>query len=93
MLNADDSLDVFGVHGIGGIAGSLMTGLMASRNVSGADGNVAIQLIGCVAVLAYSGVMTYVLLWLTRVIVGLRVDEAAEAIGLDISQHREQLGS
>jgi Amt family ammonium transporter len=93
MLNADDSLDVFGVHGIGGIAGSLMTGLLASRNVSGVDGNVAIQLIGCLAVLAYSGIMTYALLWLTRVIVGLRVDEAAEAIGLDISQHREQLGS
>jgi Amt family ammonium transporter len=93
MLNADDSLDVFGVHGIGGIAGSLMTGLLASRNVSGVDGNVAIQLIGCLAVLAYSGIMTYALLWLTRVIVGLRVDEAAEAIGLDSSQHREQLGS
>jgi Amt family ammonium transporter len=93
MLNADDSLDVFGVHGIGGIAGSLMTGLLANRNVSGVDGNVAIQLIGCLAVLAYSGIMTYALLWLTRVIVGLRVDEAAEAIGLDISQHREQLGS
>ncbi len=93
MLNADDSLDVFGVHGIGGIAGSLMTGLMASHNVSGADGNVLVQLIGCTAVLLYSGVMTYVLLWLTRVIVGMRVDNAAEAAGLDISQHRERLGT
>jgi Amt family ammonium transporter len=70
-----------------------MTGLMASHNVSGADGNVLVQLIGCTAVLLYSGVMTYVLLWLTRVIVGMRVDNAAEAAGLDISQHRERLGT
>ena len=93
MLNADDSLDVFGVHGIGGLVGALLTGLLASRNVSGADGNVLTQLVGCVAVLAYSGVMTYGLLWLTRVIVGMRVNTNAEALGLDISQHREQLGS
>ena len=93
MLNADDSLDVFGVHGIGGLVGALLTGLLANRNVSGADGNVLTQLVGCVAVLAYSGVMTYGLLWLTRVIVGMRVNTNAEALGLDISQHREQLGS
>ncbi|MEY4344282.1 MAG: hypothetical protein RL032_114 [Pseudomonadota bacterium] len=91
-LNADDSLDVFGVHGIGGIVGSLLTGLLASNSVSGAHGNVGTQLVGVAAVVAYSAAMTAVLLWLTKVIVGLRVSDAAEGAGLDISQHREKMG-
>jgi Amt family ammonium transporter len=91
-LNADDSLDVFGVHGIGGIVGSLLTGLLASNSVSGAHGNVGTQLIGVAAVVAYSAAMSAVLLWLTKVIVGLRVSDAAEGAGLDISQHREKMG-
>jgi Amt family ammonium transporter len=91
-LNADDSLDVFGVHGIGGIVGSLLTGLLASNSVSGAHGNVGTQLMGVAAVVAYSAAMTAVLLWLTQVIVGLRVGDAAEVSGLDISQHREKMG-
>lgn len=91
MLQADDSLDVFGVHGIGGIVGALMTGLLVSHPVSGAYGSVLTQLVGVLAVLLYSGVMTGVLLWITRVVVGLRVDEAAEARGLDLSQHREAI--
>ena len=93
MLNADDSLDVFGVHGIGGIVGSLLTGLLASKGIGGVQGNVIAQLTGIVAVVMYSGVMTMVLLWVTRVLIGLRVDEASEQAGLDISLHREQLGS
>ena len=92
MLRADDSLDVFGVHGIGGIVGSLMTGLLASKTISGVEGNVVTQLIGIAVVVLYSGVMTAVLLWVTKVIVGLRVNEAAEVAGLDISQHREKMG-
>jgi Amt family ammonium transporter len=92
-LNADDALDVFGVHAIGGIVGSVLTGLLASRSRSGVDGSVGLQLIGIVAVVAYSAGMTAVLLWLTKVIVGLRVSEAAEAHGLDISQHREKIGN
>jgi Amt family ammonium transporter len=91
-LNADDSLDVFGVHGIGGIVGSLLTGLLASNSISGAHGNVGTQLIGVAAVVAYSAAMSAVLLWLTKVIVGLRVSDAAEGAGLDISQHREKMG-
>ncbi|MDR7308581.1 Amt family ammonium transporter [Rhodoferax saidenbachensis] len=93
MLNADDSLDVFGVHGIGGIVGSLMTGYFASKNISGVTGSVAIQAIGVLAVLAYSGLMSWALLWLTKVIVGLRVDENSELVGLDVSQHREHMGT
>jgi Amt family ammonium transporter len=93
MLNADDSLDVFGVHGIGGIVGSVMTGLLASRSVSGQEASVLTQLIGVVAVLLYGGVMSALLLWVTKLLVGLRVDDTAESIGLDITQHREQIGA
>jgi Amt family ammonium transporter len=92
-LNADDSLDVFGVHGIGGIVGSIMTGMLADRAISGQTASMSAQVIGVVAVLVYSGLMTGFLLWLTRIIVGLRVDENAEAVGMDISQHREQINA
>jgi len=93
LLKADDSLDVFGVHGIGGIVGSLMTGLLASKTISGVQGSLLTQAIGVSAVVAYSAVMTGVLLWLTKLIVGLRAEEQAEQTGLDISQHRESLGN
>ena len=93
MLRADDSLDVFGVHGIGGIVGSIMTGLLASKTIGGVQGDVVTQLIGIVAVVAYSGAMTAVLLWVTKIIVGLRVEDNAEAAGLDLSQHREKMGA
>jgi Amt family ammonium transporter len=92
MLNADDSLDVFGVHGIGGIVGSLLTGVFASKGISGVTGSVATQALGVVVVVVYSGAMSLALLWLTKVIVGLRVDDNAELVGLDVSQHREHIG-
>jgi Amt family ammonium transporter len=93
VLNADDSLDVFGVHGIGGLVGAMMTGMLASRTVSGAQGDIAVQLLGAVAVALYSGVMSAALLWVTKVIVGLRVDENSEIAGLDITQQRERMGT
>jgi Amt family ammonium transporter len=93
LLRADDSLDVFGVHGIGGIVGCLMTGLLASKSVSGVHGSVTVQMVDAMAVLAYSGIMTAVLLAVTKFIVGLRADENSELAGLDISQHRERIAS
>jgi Amt family ammonium transporter len=93
VLNADDSLDVFGVHGIGGLVGALMTGVLASKTVSGVQGDIAVQLLGAVAVAVYSGVMSAALLRVTKVIVGLRVDENSEFAGLDITQHRERMGT
>jgi Amt family ammonium transporter len=93
LLKADDSLDVFGVHGVGGIVGSLLTGLLADPVVSGAQGNVHTQLVGVMAVLLYSGLMSIVLLWVTQCIVPLRVAVADEDNGLDFAQHGEQLGS
>ena len=92
MLRADDSLDVFGVHGIGGIVGSLLTGMLASRAVGGAEGSLVTQATGVLAVSAYSGVATAVLLWITQRVVGLRVDAHSEQTGLDIAQQREHIG-
>ena len=93
MLNADDSLDVFGVHGIGGIVGSLMTGFLASKSISGVECSVAIQLIGVAAVMLYSALVSAVLLWLINSFISLRVDEPAEREGLDIAEHRERIGT
>ena len=93
LLQADDSLDVFGVHGIGGIVGSLLTGLLASPLVSGVQGSVATQALATLVVLAYGAVMSAVLLIVIRKLVGLRVDESAEQTGLDIAQHRERIGT
>jgi Amt family ammonium transporter len=93
MLNADDSLDAFGVHGIGGIVGSLMTGLLASKTVSGVTSSFTTQLMGVAAVMLYSAVMSAVLLALIKVVIGLRVSEEAERNGLDISEHRERIGA
>lgn len=92
LLKADDSLDVFGVHGIGGIVGSLLTGVLASRNVGGVAGSLWTQAIGVGAVMLFSLVGTALLLWITNLVVGLRVDEHSEQTGLDIAQHREHLG-
>lgn len=93
LLNADDSLDVFGVHGVGGIVGSLLTGVFASKAISGVEGNVMTQAIGAGAVMLYSLFMTALALWITSLIVSLRVNEAAESDGLDITQHAERIGT
>ena len=93
LLNADDSLDVFGVHGVGGIVGSLLTGVLANKAIAGVQGDVLVQLTGVLAVVFYSGLMSAVLLWVTKVIVGLRVDDKSELAGLDMAQHGEQLGT
>ena len=93
MLNADDSLDVFGVHGVGGIVGSLLTGVFASSAISGVEGSVLIQLAGTSAVIVYSLLATAFSLWITSLFVSLRVGETSELDGLDISQHAERLGT
>ena len=93
MLNADDSLDVFGVHGVGGIVGSLLTGVFASSTISGVEGSVLMQLVGTSAVIVYSLLATAFSLWVTSLFVSLRVGETSELDGLDISQHAERLGT
>ncbi len=93
LLNADDSLDVFGVHGVGGIVGSLLTGVFASQTISGVEGSVLTQFIGAGSVMLYSLLMTALVLWVTSRCVSLRVSDTDENEGLDITQHAERLGT
>jgi Amt family ammonium transporter len=97
-LGYDDALDAFGVHGIGGIWGALATGLFASKavNPAGADGlffgnpgQLWIQAIAVAATLVYSGVGTFIIYKVLDAIIGMRVGERDENIGLDLTQHRE----
>ena len=90
QLGVDDSLDVFGVHGVGGIVGSVLTALFAERSISGQDTTVLNQLIAVVAVMVYSGVVTALLLSLIRMLLPLRVDAQQEMDGLDVSFHLER---
>ncbi|WP_070400189.1 ammonium transporter [Hydrogenophaga sp. PML113] len=92
LLRADDSLDVFGVHGVGGLVGALLTGALADPAISGQRGSLLTQLIACVAVLGYSLVMTTVVLFIVSRFAGLRVGADAERQGLDAALHNERLG-
>jgi Amt family ammonium transporter len=94
----DDSLDVFGVHGIGGMTGTLLAGVFAVAAIGGTPGliedhpqQVLIQLYGIGVTLAWSGIVTFVLLKLVGVFAPLRVSLQQELEGLDISQHGEAL--
>jgi Amt family ammonium transporter len=91
LLGADDSLDVFGVHGVGGIVGALLTGVLAVPSIGGVEGSLLNQAIGVGATLAYSGIVTVLILGLVNVLVGLRVTRQQEFDGLDLSLHGEQV--
>jgi Amt family ammonium transporter len=97
-LGYDDSLDVVGVHGVGGTWGAIATGLFASKAVNdgGADGlffgnpgQLWIQLVAVVATYVLAIVMTFIILKVVDAIVGLRVTDEDEVVGLDLSQHSE----
>jgi Amt family ammonium transporter len=94
----DDSLDVFGVHGVGGSFGAIATGIFASKAINDAGNNgllygnagqLVTQIIGVVATAVYSFVLTIVILKIVDATVGLRVSEEDEITGLDLSQHGE----
>ena len=94
----DDTLDVFGIHGIGGMIGTLLTGVFATQAIGGApgllEGNphlLLVQIVGIVVTIAWSGGATYVLLKLIDVLVRVRVSHEHEVEGLDITQHGEAL--
>jgi len=97
LLGLDDSLDAFGVHGIGGIWGAIATGFFATKTInplgSGAwDGNwiqVLYQVKAVGLTIVYSFVVTYILLFVVDYIFKLRASEREETLGLDLSQHRE----
>ncbi len=97
-LGYDDSLDVVGVHGIGGTWGALATGLFATKaiNPAGADGlffgnpkQLGVQAVAVVTTWVFAFVGTWILLKVTDLLVGLRVPDEEEQIGLDLSQHNE----
>jgi Amt family ammonium transporter len=90
-LGYDDSLDAFGVHGIGGIIGALLTGVFASKEISGADGSVITQLWGVGTTVIYGFVVSFILLKVIDMTIGLRVTEEQEREGLDISMHGEKI--
>jgi Amt family ammonium transporter len=98
-LKVDDSLDVFPVHGVGGILGTILTGVFAASALGGigyADpkttmgGQVLTQIIGVLAVAAWSGIITWVLLKLSDAVAGLRVESEEETEGLDTVLHNEK---
>jgi Amt family ammonium transporter len=93
LLKYDDSLDAFGVHGIGGIAGALLTGVLADAAINplGKDASLMKQVIGVSVTIAWTAVATLVILYICKFTVGLRVSEEAEVEGLDIALHGEAL--
>jgi Amt family ammonium transporter len=90
-LGYDDSLDAFGVHCVGGIIGALLTGVFASKEISGSDGSVLTQLWGVGTTLIYGFTVSSIILKIIDVTIGLRVTEEQEREGLDISQHGERI--
>ena len=91
VLGYDDSLDTFGVHCIGGIVGALLTGVFVSKAICGCEGSVRIQLWGVGSTLIYGFVMSFIILKLIDMVIGLRVTEDEEREGLDISLHGESV--
>ena len=96
MCGYDDSLDVWGVHGVGGIVGALLTGVFAVEAVGGTPGllegnpgQVWTQFLGILATIVYSGIGSAIILKVVDLIVGLRVEEEAEIEGTDINLHGE----
>lgn len=96
-LKIDDSLDVFPVHGVGGILGTLLAGILVAEQFGGAGlaegmtigSQLGVQAVGVISVLVWTAIATYVILKIVNVITGLRVDDQEEIEGLDITQHEE----
>ena len=99
IFGYDDSLDAFGVHGVGGIVGALLTGVFAATDLGGAGfgdgidsitGQIMVQAMGVAATLIYTGVMSFVILIVIKIAIGLRVSEEIEVEGLDTGEHDER---
>lgn len=96
MLGADDTLDVFGVHGIGGIVGAILTGVFSAGSLGGVKGDdydmasqVGIQALGVGVTVIWIGIVSIVAFLIAKLVFGLRVSEEAERMGLDITSHGE----
>jgi ammonium transporter, Amt family len=93
LTGIDDALDVFALHGVGGLIGTVMLPLLALKEIAPVTASFVTQATGAFAVMAYAGIVTAVILWLIKVTLGLRVDKDAEKMGLDVSQHGEMLSA
>jgi Amt family ammonium transporter len=95
LLGYDDSLDAFGVHGVGGIVGALLTGVFFSKEISGVDNTIVkqflIQLEGVAVTVIYGFIASFVILKVIDLTIGLRVTEEQEREGLDITLHGESI--
>ena len=95
-LGYDDSLDAFGVHGVGGIIGALLTGVFAAPALGGfgtvedIGAQLLTQFEGVAFTVVYTGIVTFVILKVLDVVMGLRVNEEEETVGLDLAQHNER---
>ena len=96
VLGADDSLDVFGVHGVGGILGALLTGVFTAPGLGGTgaeDFDIGSQFLiqseGVIITIVWSGVVAFISYKIVDIIIGLRVSEEIERVGLDVSEHGE----
>jgi Amt family ammonium transporter len=102
VLKIDDSLDVFPVHGVGGILGTLLAGIFSATSlgvfsgygfaegIESMGGQLTVQFIGVVATVVFTGVATFVILKLVDALLGLRVNKEQEIEGLDIVLHEER---
>ena len=98
VFGYDDSLDVFAIHGLGGITGAVLTGVFAVEAIGGIPGaiegnvfQIAIQLVAVLVTVVYCAVVTFLLLLITRITIGLRVEQEQESQGLDIALHGERV--
>ena len=97
ILKADDSLDAFGLHGVGGIVGAILTAVFASEFIMGDKAptdmmhQLWVQVEGVLATIAYSAVATFILLKVIDLVIGIRVESDDERMGLDLSQHGERI--
>ena len=98
-LGYDDSLDVFGIHAVGGIIGAILTGVFCAESLGGAGfggditsigDQLAVQFIGVGATVVYTGIVSFIILKVLDGIMGLRVTEDEEAEGLDLALHDER---
>jgi Amt family ammonium transporter len=96
MLGADDSLDVFGVHGVGGIVGAILTGVFSAPGLGGTGAadfaigsQVWIQTFGVLVTIVWSGIVSFIAYKIADLVIGLRVSEEEEREGLDITTHGE----
>jgi len=91
ITRIDDTLDVFALHGVGGLVGTVLTPVFALKEIAPITATVATNLLGAAVVMLYAGAVTWVILMVVKPLAGLRVSAEDERIGLDVSQHGEML--